>query len=378
MRVLILSCNTGEGHNSAARAIKEHFDEAGIYCEITDSLAFFSKKASNFISKWHVRLYKKAPLLFGLGYKAAEITDSRHKRSMLYETICKGARKLIVKIKEGDFDTVVCTHPFSAMTLTRAITKYRLKLDKTYFVSTDYTCSPGVGYSKLDHYIIPHESLCDDFTSHLIPKEKLFAGGIPVSKRVHTSLSKDESKRELGIPESKRVILLMCGSMGCGPMKVIARNVARQLKDNEYFVIICGSNRKLYQSLRYLDDPGSVRVLGFTKNVPSYMNSADLLLSKPGGLSTTEAAENHLPMILIDAVAGCETHNMNFWVNNNMARTEEKVEDLCLLVRHLLDNPDVLEKMKNNLADNFKCSSSKKIFDFICSNQKSAQTIQIC
>ena len=69
MRVLILSCNTGEGHNSAARAVKEQFDNAKTVCEIADALAFLSPKASTFICKWHVRLYKKAPVLFGIGYK---------------------------------------------------------------------------------------------------------------------------------------------------------------------------------------------------------------------------------------------------------------------------------------------------------------------
>lgn len=368
MRVLILTCNTGEGHNSAAKAIKEVFDEHNIYCEIADSLAFLSKKASKFISKWHVRLYKKAPLLFGLGYKAAEFTDSRHMRSMFYDTVCKGARKLKAKVERDNFDTIICTHPFSATTLTRAMEKYGLKPDKTYFVATDYTCSPGVSSGNLDYYIIPHSSLSDDFTQRGIPAEKLFPCGIPVSRRVHTPLKKCESKRELSIPENKRVILLMCGSMGCGPIKLIARELSHKLKDDEYLVVICGSNHRLYQKLRELEDPGSVRILGFTRNVPLYMNSADLLLSKPGGLSTTEAAENHLPMILIDAVAGCETHNMNFWISNDMAQTRDKVDELCALVRSLMDNPEELERMEKNLSDSFSGSSAERIFDFILEN----------
>lgn len=369
MRVLILTCNTGEGHNSAAKAIKEVFDDHNIYCEIADSMAFLSKKASTFISKWHVRLYKKAPVIFGIGYKAAEFTDSRHKRSMFYEIICKGARKLKTKVESDNFDTVICTHPFSATTLTRAIKKYGLMLDKTYFVATDYTCAPGVSNGSLDYYIIPHSSLARDFTDRGIPAQKLFPAGIPVSRRVHTPISKAESKNALAIPENKRVILLMCGSMGCGPIKLIARKLSHMLKDDEYLVVICGSNHRLYQKLRELEDPGSVRILGFTRNVPLYMNSADLLLSKPGGLSTTEAAENHLPMILIDAVAGCETHNMNFWVNNDMAQTRDKADDLCALVRTLMDNPDELARMAENLSDGFVGSAAERIFTFIQQNK---------
>ena len=373
MRVLILTCNTGQGHNSAANALKELFDDANIYCEICDSLAFLSPKASKFICNWHTRLYKNAPVLFGLGYKKAEHTASKHKKSMLYEIVGKGAKKLRQKVHDGRIDTVICTHPFSAMTLTRAVRKYRVKLDKTYFISTDYTCSPGVGTSNLDYYIIPHDSLRQDFTQSSIPEEKLFAGGIPVSKKVHTFLSKEEIFRHLSIPENKRVIVLMCGSMGCGPIKFIARRISKLLKDDEYLVVICGSNRHLYQKLRSLEDPGSVRILGYTRNVALYLNCAELLLTKPGGLSTTEAAEKNLPMVLIDAVAGCETHNMNFWVSNGMAKSCDDTEGLCALVRNLMDNPSELEVIRSNLKKNFSYSSSEKIFNFVLQNSKNKE-----
>ncbi len=368
MRVLILTCNTGEGHNSAAKALKEQFDNANIYCELADSLAFLSQKASTFICKWNIYLYKHAPSLFGFGYKTAEKTDIKHKKSMIYEIVGKGARKLIKKIESEYIDTVICTHPFAAVTLTRAIVKYGLKLKKTYFIATDYTCSPGVGSSKLDHYIIGHKSLINEFAQHGIPPEKIFPAGIPVSNKIHVSFSKEESKKELSIPADKRVILLMCGSIGCGPMKVIARNLAQLLKKDEFLVVICGTNHKLYQKLKELDTPGSVRILGFTKKIPYYMNSADLLLTKPGGLSTTEAASNHLPMILIDAVAGVETHNMEFWVSNNMAKTVNDTDKLSSLSRNLMDNREELLKMSKILEENFSDSSSEKIYNFIIKN----------
>jgi len=362
MKVLILSCNTGEGHNSAARAIKEVFDNENVSCEIKDSLAYLSQKASTFICKWHVRLYRRAPLLFGIGYKAAEFTD-KHERSMIYEIMAKGARKLRREIAENGFDTVICTHPFSAMTLTRAIKKYRLCV-KSYFIATDYTCSPGVSASNLDYYIIPHETLKQDFMEKGIPEEKLFAGGIPVSKRLKSEKTPDESKAELGLYPDKRVILLVCGSMGCGPMKLIARRVSQKIRDDEYFVVICGNNKSLYKKLRTLESPGKVRVLGYTKRLPDYMNAADLLLTKPGGLSSSEAAANYLPMLLIDAVSGCETHNMRFWTENGMALTCEK-EEFGEYVREILSSPHVLSEMKERLKEEFEESSAQRIYDFV-------------
>ena len=370
MRVLMLTCNTGEGHNSAARAVKEHFDNAGIYCEMADSLAFLSQKASSFICKWNIRLYKRAPLLFGFGYKTAEKTDIKHKKSMIYEIVSKGARKLIKKVESGNFDTIICTHPFAAMTLTRALVKYGLKVKNTYFIATDYTCSPGVSTSKLDYYIIAHKNLTEEFVEHNIPEEKIFPAGIPVSNTVHNTVSKEESKELLSIEKEKRVVLLMCGSIGCGPMKVIARKLSTLLKDNEFLVVICGTNYSLYNKLKELDTPGKVRILGYTKKVPHYMNCADLILTKPGGLSSTEAASNHLPMILIDAVAGVETHNLNFWVSNKMAKTCEKTEDICTMARYLLNSEKELSKMRKNLEKSFKENSSEKIFRFIMEKDK--------
>ena len=367
MRVLILTCNTGEGHNSAARAIKDIFDKKDIYCEIADSLAFLSPKASNFICNWHVRLYKKAPALFGLGYKISELNSTRKgnsKVSMFLKTVSKGATKLSLKLAEGDYDVIICTHPFSALTVTRAKRKYGIK-QKTYFVATDYTCSPGVSASRLDYYIIPHKSLYDEFENAGIPREKLFAGGIPVNSKICDGKTGAESKKSLMIPEEKRVILLMCGSMGCGPIKLIARKLSSLVKDDEMLVVICGNNRKLYQSLRILDDPGRVRVLGFTRNVPDYMNAAELLLTKPGGLSTTEAAQNRLPMILIDAVSGCETHNMRFWTENEMALTSENTDELCGFMRELMDNDKALETLKGNIEEKFAFDSANRIIDFI-------------
>lgn len=371
MRVLILTCNAGGGHTAAAKALKETFDKEGIYCEIADSLAFFSQKVSNFISKWHVRLYKNAPMLFGYGYKKAEKIYGKHKRSMLYETICKGAKKLRDKAVSDNIDTVICTHPFSAMTLTRAMKKYHLKLDKTYFVATDYTCSPGVGTSDLDYYIIPHKDTINDFVSQGVRPERIVVHGIPVSPRVHMALSKEESKKKLSLPTDKKLILLMCGSMGCGPLKFIARELSSALKEDEQLVVICGTNHRLYKKLEELDIPGRVRILGFSNNVPLYMNSADLMLTKPGGLSTTEAAENHLPMILIDAVSGCETHNMRFWTESGMAKTREKTSELCTLVRELMDNPKDLDDMRETLTENFPENSSERIFKFIKQNSAS-------
>ena len=369
MRVLILSCNTGEGHNSAARAVKESLERASVECEIDDALAFLSPKASNFICKWHVRLYKKAPAIFGIGYKAAEKTmPDKLDRSMLYEIMAKGAKKLAARIQEYGCESVVCTHPFAAMMLTKATMKYKVRV-RSSFVATDYTCSPGVSESRMDYYFIPHKSLIGDFSGHNIPRESIIPTGIPVSRKFYSEKEPLESKNALNIPPHKKTILFMCGSMGCGPMKLIAKKLADIIKEDEFLVVICGSNIKLYKSLMKYHEENRVRIVGFTKNMPDYMNAAELMITKPGGLSTTEAAAKGLPMVLVDAVSGCETYNMRFWVENGMAKTN-KNSNIALTVRELLDSPDELGKMKYRVNESFSEIAADKLCDVLLESEK--------
>ena len=151
MRVLILSCNTGEGHNSCAKAIKEVYDNKGDDCVITDALNFISEKTSRFISWGHVFVYRNLPWLFNWGYGFTEKHTGVFKESnMMYNFFGKGADNLYKFIVRGTYDTVICTHPFASLMLTEAQRRYQMPI-KTAFVATDYTCSPSVKDSVLDY-----------------------------------------------------------------------------------------------------------------------------------------------------------------------------------------------------------------------------------
>lgn len=365
MRLLILSCNTGEGHNSAARALKGYFETQNISCEIKDSLAFWSPEKSKIISKGHVFIYRKMPKLFGISYRFEENHPPKvGDESLIYDLVIRGCDSLYEYLTENTYDAIICTHVFSAMMITE-LKKRRKCSVKSYFVATDYTCSPGVSQTALDKYFIPHKKLIKEFCENGIPESKLVPSGIPVRMDFYKRTDPKEAKDLLSLPQDRKVVLLMCGSMGCGPIKTLAEYLPQQIPYNSLLVVICGNNRRLYKSLTKYPLPDNMRVLGFTSRMPLYMDAADLILTKPGGLSTTEAAVKALPMLFIDAVPGCETRNIEFFLKNGFADMRDSVLGLCDTVCDLLENDEKLKKMSAVLETEFAGCAAQSISKYI-------------
>ncbi len=364
MKTLVLSCNTGEGHNSCARAIKEYYESAGEVCDVEDSLAFVSKRVSDIISRWHVRIYRRAPKLFTKGYSFLEDHPRfSNERSALYRLIAMGSKKLEAYIKENGYDCVVCTHVISASMLSYAIERHGLSLKASGLLITDYTCHPFASDSRLDVCFMPDETLKDEFNAHGISEDRLFASGIPVRNAFFTRTPKREAKRSLGIDPNFRHLLVMCGSMGCGPIPDLVKKTAKILPEGCVMTVICGTNKKLYSELsrRYSSNSG-INVLGYTDNVSLLMDSADLYLTKPGGISVTEAAVKELPMVYVNAVAGCENGNLSFFVGRGCAVTDDDTKKLAATCADLLTDDEALEKMRESFAELKDRNGAREIY----------------
>ncbi|MBO5898086.1 MAG: hypothetical protein J6R04_03650, partial [Clostridia bacterium] len=160
MKVLILTCHTGEGHNSTAAAVRDVFDANGTPCESADTLAFLSPLVSRVVRRAHERIYRHIPKAFSTFYRAAEQKpEAFERRSLLYFLLTKGAKKLHRFVTEGGYDTIVCTHAFSSVLATGLLEQYPDCKVYTAFVATDYTCSPSVKESRLNVYFIPDEAI---------------------------------------------------------------------------------------------------------------------------------------------------------------------------------------------------------------------------
>ncbi len=363
MKILLLTCNTGQGHNSTADSIKEKFVNKGIECEIADALSFVSPKMSDFICNTHAKLYKYAPVIFDMGYELAEKHPSVFANdSVAYNFFCLGVKKLEDYVVKNEITGIISVHMFCALMVTELKKNEALNL-KTAFVSTDYTCHPGVQESDMDAYFIPHENLVGEFVACGVPEEKIIASGIPVKNIFYEKGDKTEAKKSLGLKEDQKHILMMCGSMGCGPMEEMTEKIKAIMPENAHLTVVCGTNEKLKKKIEK-HSTGNVTVLGFVNNVSLLMDSADLYVTKPGGLSTTEAAQKRLPLAFIDAVSGCESYNRYFFLTRGMAIASNNQSKLPRLIIKRLLNEEALEKQRKTMEKEFSNKPAEIICDF--------------
>ena len=146
MNILILTCNTGGGHNAVAAALTEEFQSRGADCTVLDGLSFISQKASKFVSRWHTRLYRHHPHLYKAGYMTAEEETGRAvpKNNPVDRYLARGARRLYRYLQAQRCDAVVCVHVIPALMMTMLRQNGGAAMPFC-FVATDYTCSPTVG-----------------------------------------------------------------------------------------------------------------------------------------------------------------------------------------------------------------------------------------
>ena len=345
MNALILSCNTGEGHNSCARAIKDCFARHGDNCRIEDALGFISKGASRFISRWHVRMYRYMPWLFKLGYRFSENhPGALDDGSLPYRFIGEGTEALCKYIIQNHIDTVICPHVFSAIMVTELREKYPSLKIKSCFIATDYTCSPGTESIGTDLFFVPDRSAADRQLQ--VRPEQVIDSGMPVRACFYERTDKKQARQQLGYAPGGSHLLLMCGSMGCGPMKELASLLAGRLEEGQMMTIVCGTNRKLFRWMsKNFHGRNNIHVIEYANNISLLMDSADLYLTKPGGLSTSEAAAKGLPMVLVNAVSGCEEYNLRYFIRSGLADTASDPEALAELCICLLSDPERLAAM---------------------------------
>lgn len=363
MNTLVLSCNTGEGHNSCAKAIKEYYDSVNENCTVYDGLQFISTTVSNFISWGHSYMYRHIPGLFKFGYRYSERHPALFKKdSGIYRFMTHGSEKMYNYILNGKYDAVICTHVFTALMLTDMLKKHPMNIT-TSFVATDYTCSPITKESNLDYYFIPDEILKADFECENIPESKMIVSGIPVRQMIYKFCSKDSAKGCMGINPKHKHLIMMCGSMGCGPIKTLLGKIATQMPADWEISVICGSNKRLEEKLskQYMNNK-KIHILGYVEDMGTMLNSCDLYLTKPGGISTSEAVIKKLPMVLIDAVAGCEEYNKIHFIRKGFAKTGANIYELTDICVALMSDDSKILKLENSFLEDKEINSAHIIY----------------
>lgn len=329
MKVLILSCNTGGGHNAAASALKESLNFYHHEAEVLDLMSLGRKHTSALVGGAYVKLVSVFPAGFGALYQLGELVRKFPWKSPVYYANARLGNALADYIVQNHFDAVVTTHLYPAETLTWMKQKGRLTIP-CVAVATDYACIPFWEETNCDYYVVPHKDLIPEFASCGIPEEKLLPLGIPVRPAFARPASKEDVRRHLGLPENAPLFLVMSGSMGFGKVHLLAHELVSRLENGEQAVIICGNNKKRMRSLRlqFHKNP-NVHIIGFTRHVAEYMAATDVLFTKPGGLSSTEAAVRRVPLVHTDPIPGCETKNRAFFVSRGMSVTGAHQKELA-------------------------------------------------
>ena len=319
MKILILSCRTGEGHNSAAKAVKEALDGFGAECELADALTFSGRRPNEIVTNSYNRIIVKAPGMFGLIYKAGDLYSSTGLASPVYWANSLYAERLRAYIENGGFSAVVCSHLFPMEALTWLKRRGEIT-QKCFGILTDYTCIPFFHETDLDAYFIPHTEVAKECLEKGMAAEKLLTTGIPVRQTFSDRVKKQTAREQLSIPAECKLFLIMTGGIGCGKVFDVCDGILAKSGEDACVVVLSGRNGQLKADLdsRYSLD-ARVRAVPFTTEVSLYMNAADVLLTKPGGISTTEAAVANVPLCHTMPIPGCETKNAALFEKRGMS-----------------------------------------------------------
>ncbi len=363
MKVLVLSCNTGEGHNTAGKAVQEEFLRRNIPCDLQDSLAFGGSLFSKGTCSAYVKLVVHTPRLFGWGYRVCGAISNRHIKSPVYLINKLYRRRMWRFIQTGGYDTIVMPHVFPAQTITSV--RKHLPLDAgCYEISTDYTCIPFLEEVDLDGLFVPHAELLPEFEKRGI-KSPLVVSGIPVSKRFSEHIPQDEARRALGLPLNVPMVLMMGGSMGFGDMTSLLEQLLEKAPQDTHVVVLGGHNEALKTRLRKEFDAAQVTVLDYTDRVNEYMDAADLLFTKPGGLTSTEAAVKNIALVHTAYIPGVENHNVVFFKEHGLSVSGQTTAELLQHALSLLQDARLREEMCEKQRLTINPHAAATICDYI-------------
>ncbi len=365
MKVLILSTGTGEGHNSAAKAVKEQFDKNGICATMADALDFASEHAARYGRNLYIWSTVRAKKVFAGAYKAGRaITSSRHKSPVYYANTLY-ADKLYRYITDNAYDTIVMPHLFPAEAVTFMRRKHHLQI-ASYFIATDYTCIPFTEETEMDYFFIPHEDLLEEFAGRGIPRQKLVPLGIPVSEKYVNLPSKTQCRKKLGIGPDRKCILVMTGSMGYGHVESLVARLVEGTGEDTFLYVMGGTNEKLKGRLRETySGVDRIRILDFTENAQEYMAAADVLFTKPGGLTSTEAVAAGVPLVHTNPIPGCEDRNAAFFAARGMSLADKEEKEIVRKGLGLLADASAREQMRLCQGKYGKPDAARKIYEFI-------------
>ena len=366
MKVLVLSCNTGEGHNTAGRAIIENMRKKGFQADMINALELMGVRRSKLVCGVYIKMVKKIPALFGFFYNLSLLISTHRFKSIIYYANKPSQKKLYDYIVKNGYDTIVLPHLFPAETITSIRLNHEFTNFKCYAIATDYTCIPFWEDLEMDGIVIGHRMQTQELLDRRMDPALIAPLGIPVSEKFSKDYDKDAMRRELGLESCGIVYLIMTGSMGFGNIKAMLKPLLEACEPDDRVVVLGGRNEKLKRTLRKnFGSHGNLSVMDYTNEVEKYMAAADVLITKPGGLSTSEAATMGIPIVHTKPIPGVESRNAIFFSELGMSVYEKKPANVAAAAVRLAHDEDAKREMIRRQHENINRSATNDICDYI-------------
>jgi processive 1,2-diacylglycerol beta-glucosyltransferase len=352
MKVLILHASAGAGHKRAAEALAKGFAAEGgdIEVKVYDILDATSHVFRKTYGKGYLDLVRKAPELWGYMFarsdKKSLVPWRKKVRSVFNEINTLAFRKLYKDFKP---DIAVCTHFMPLELLSHQTGIRRRRHVPLYCVVTDFAVHSLWIVENVKCYYVATEEARRQLLRKGQSEKQIKVTGIPIDPVFAGAENPGAVRQRLGLAVDAPVALLLSGGFGVGPTVDLIR-AFRKMEKNCQVLVVAGANEKLREealtAARGLRCP--VKVFGFVNNIHELMDASDLVISKPGGLTTSEVLAKGKPMMVIDPIPGQEQRNCEYLLEAGAAVRLYEPDDAPYKIDMLLSDPGRLERMRAN------------------------------
>lgn len=350
-KVLVLSASAGAGHIRAAQAVERAFQEMGAAREVrhVDTLEYTNKLFRRLYAKAYLDMVNRTPELLGWLYDYLDKPWERERRRLALDKL--NTRPFVKMLKAYQPDIIVCTHFLPAEIVSWLKAKERIT-SRQSIVVTDMDVHAMWLCHHYEQYFVPLEETGEHMLRLGIPREKLTVSGIPIDPVFSIEKDKREMRRKHGLREDGWTILVSAGGFGVGPIEHLYKSLL-ELKHEAEAVIICGRNEELRTRMERLNEHCtagagrvSVKPIGFTTEMDEYMAASDLIVGKPGGLTTSEALARGLVMVIVNPIPGQEERNSDHLLEEGVAIRCNNLPVLAYKIDKLLDDTERFRRMQ--------------------------------
>jgi processive 1,2-diacylglycerol beta-glucosyltransferase len=349
LKLAVLSVSAGAGHVRAAQAVCAQAQLSHPDWQVThlDVMDLVPRAFRSLYCESYIKVVERAPLLWSYLYGRSD----KRTRSSKTDHLRRGIEKLNTRKFDGEIDklapdAILCTHFLPAELLSRRIRKQR-RTAPVWVQVTDFDVHGLWLHEHMQGYFVANDEVALRLHAKGIASDRIEVTGIPVMPVFSSAPARAVGAAELGIDPEKPTLLMMSGGAGVGGIEVLAKELAAMPLDMQ-IVALAGRNETLLLQLKAIagEHPRRLWPMGFTRSIERIMAAADVAITKPGGLTSSECLAMNLPMIVVSPIPGQEERNADFLLESGAALKAVDVASLVYKVRRLLENPQELAAMK--------------------------------